>query len=69
MQGVQGFVSFMFLRQDEGETERRHFVAITTWESSRSYEGWLKSEAFANVHAGAEASLIESTVERYDVLA
>ena len=69
MQGVPGFVGFMFLRQDEGETERRHFVAITTWDSSRSYEGWLKSESFAGMHAGTEGSPIESSVERYDVLA
>ena len=68
MQGVPGFVSFMFLRLDEPDAERRRFVAMTTWDSRQSFEAWHKSEAFAGVHGHAEPGPIESTVEHYEVL-
>jgi heme-degrading monooxygenase HmoA len=50
------------------ETDRRHFVAVTTWDGKQAYDAWLKSESFADVHAGAQDSPIESTVDRYEVL-
>ncbi len=68
MQGVPGFVSFMFLRRDEDEPERRHYAAHTTWESKQSYEAWCKSEAFTGAHAGAKGSPVESSLECFESL-
>jgi heme-degrading monooxygenase HmoA len=68
MQGVPGFSSFQFLRQESDETERRRFVAVTTWQDRESYERWLKSEAFAGAQSGTAGSPVESAVERYEAL-
>jgi heme-degrading monooxygenase HmoA len=68
LQNVPGFASFMFLRRVPEDEERRHFVAVTTWEDRQSYDAWLKSEAFAAAHAGASAGPIESSVDRYELL-
>ena len=68
MQGVPGFASFKFLRQDADDPAQRHYAAVTEWENKKGYEAWRKSESFERVHSGSESSPVVSSLECFDVL-
>jgi heme-degrading monooxygenase HmoA len=69
LQGVQGFVSFRFLRNTR-EGEPLEYLAETTWESRAAYEAWTRSESFARAHrAGDGDSPLSASLETYEDLA
>ncbi len=49
---VPGFVSFNLLRGPEKE-DHILYASHTVWQSAADFEGWTRSEAFRQAHAGA----------------
>jgi heme-degrading monooxygenase HmoA len=71
MQGLEGFISFKFLRAvGEIEPGKALYIAQTTWRDRTSFESWRSGDAFAKAHASPEASSrspLQSQIEVFEV--
>ncbi len=66
--GLPGFIRNEILRPIQGN----HYIVKTYWESMEDFQGWTKSEAFAEAHANPpprEAFAGENVLEIHEVVA